>query len=335
MSAGGFHAEPPTLFLTDDDVAALADWDDAIEALRAAYARPQAPTRTPERAVATTDAGWLRVLPSAPDGGRFGGAKTISASVRNGLASYLITLFDQNDSRLAALIDGNRITGIRTAASAAAALTALVPDRALTVAVVGSGFEAQAQLRAASRVARIARVRVASPTPANRERFAAELGAELALDIVATGSAEEAVRGADLVLCAARSRDETPTVWADWVDADATVVSVGSTTPAQIELDPALIGRAALIVADAPAEVLHDSGDMIAARATGVDPDALTISLHDLLGGGAARPAQGIAIYKSTGSGFQDIVLAERLYLRALAQGRGTPLPAGILTIRK
>lgn len=335
MTDEGFVAEPATLLLTDADVAALADWDSAIAALREAYARPESPKATPERAVAVTTTGWQRVMPSAPSGARFAGSKTIAASMTNGLASYLITLFDQHDSRLAALIDGNRITGIRTAATAAAALTALLPGRPLTVAVVGSGFEAQAQLRATSRIARVESVQVSSPTQANRERFAAELGAELGIPVTAVAEAHEAVEGADLVLCAARSRDESPTVYADWVAPDATIVSVGSTTASQRELDSDLIGRAALIVADALEEVLHDSGDMIVAREQGIDVDATTVSLHGLLGGIATRPAHGIAIYKSTGSGFQDIVLAELLYDRAVAQGLGTPLPAGILTIRK
>lgn len=285
MIEDGVAAEPATLFLTDADVAAVADWDSAIGALAAAYAHPYEPTRTPERVVATTDAGWHRVMPSAPSGGRLGGAKTIAASIRNHVVSYLITLFDQNDSRLAALIDGNRVTGIRTAATAAAALTRLLPARAVTAAVVGSGFEARAQLRAASRVADISEARVSSPTQGNRERFAEELSEELGLRITAADSAEAGVRGADLVLCAARSRDESPTVHADWVADDATVVSVGSTTPSQRELDAALIGRAGLVVADARAEVLHDSGDMIAAREAGVDTEAVTVSLHDLLGG--------------------------------------------------
>lgn len=335
MGSEGFVAEPPTLFLTDSDVEALADWDSAIAALRTAYARAEEPTATPERSVAVMATGWQRTMPSAPPGARFAGSKTITASIATGLVSYLITLFDQNDARLAALIDGNRITGIRTAATAAAALTALLPNRPIVAAVVGSGFEARAQLRAASRVAELSSVRVTSPTAANRERFAAELAAELGLPVVAVDSAEAAVRGADLVLCAARSRDESPTVLAEWVADDATIVSVGSTTPAQKELDPALIGRAGLIVADALAEVLHDSGDMIAARAAGFDPDAVTVSLHDLLGGRVSRPASGIAIYKSTGSGFQDLVIAELLYERAVERGLGTPLPVGILTIRK
>lgn len=330
-----FRAEPPTLFLTDDDVAALTDWDAAIAALREAYTRPEDPRATPERAVAVTSSGWQRVMTAAPPGARYAGSKTIAASLRNGLASYLITLFDQEDSRLAALIDGNRITGIRTAATAAAALTNLLPDRPVTAAVVGSGFEARSQLRAAARVARIEGVRVSSPTAANRERFADELSAELGIPITPVAEARAAVVDADLVLCAARSRDETPTVLAPWVGDDATIVSVGSTTPTQIELDPALIGRASLVVADALAEVLHDSGDMIATRNAGFDPGAVTVSLNDLLGGGAVRPERGIAIYKSTGSGFQDIVLAAQLYERAVTEARGTPLPVGILTIRK
>lgn len=335
MTNEGHVPVTPALILSDEDVAALADWDAAISALREAYARPEDPEATPERAVAVTATGWQRVMPSAPPGARFAGSKTISASLRNGMASYLITLFDQHDAHLVALVDGNRITGIRTAATAAAALTALVPDRTLDVAVVGSGFEARAQLRAAARVARIRGVRVTSPTAANRERFATELSEELRLPVVAVADPHEAVSGAGLILCAARSRDESPTVMAGWVAPDATIVSVGSTTPAQRELDPELVGRASFIVADALAEVLHDSGDMIAARAAGFDPDAATVSLHALLAGEAHRPAGGIAIYKSTGSGFQDIVLAEQLYDRAMATGRGTPMPVGILTIRK
>lgn len=335
MSDDGFVADPPTLFLTDADVAALADTDAAIAALRDAYSRPENPAATPERAVAVTATGWQRVMTAAPPGIGYSGSKTISASLANGLVSYLITLFDQDDSRLVALIDGNRITGLRTAATAAAALTMLLPDRPLTAAVVGSGFEARAQLRAAARVARLEAVRVTSPTAANRERFAAELSAELGVPVTAIARAEDAVAGAELVLCAARSRDETPTVRAEWVHPDATIVSVGSTTPAQRELGPDLIARASIIVADALAEVLHDSGDMIAARTVGVDPDAVTVSLHALLAGNVARPPRGIAIYKSTGSGFQDIVLASLLYERAVAAGRGTFLPAGILTIRK
>lgn len=335
MSDEAFFATPATLFLSDADVAELSDGDAVIAALAEAYAQPDDPQATPERVVVPTATGWQRVMPSAPPGSRFAGSKTISASVKNGVVSYLISLFDQYDSRLAALIDGNRITGLRTAGTAAAALTKLVPDRPIVVAVIGSGFEARAQLRAASRVATMSDVRVSSPTAANRELFAAELSAELGITVTAVDSAQDATRDADLILCAARSRDESPTLLSEWVAENATVVSIGSTTPTQKELDPALIGRAKLVVADALHEVLNDSGDMIAARAAGFDPASVTVSLHDLMGGRISRAPEGIAIYKSTGSGFQDLVIAELLYNLAVERGIGTPLPVGILTIRK
>lgn len=237
---------------------------------------------------------------------------------------------------MVALVDGNRITGIRTAATAAVAVDALSPSHPLVTAVIGSGFEARAQLRAAAHVRRFSEIRVFSPTAGNREAFAAELTAELSVPVRAVECAEQAALGAELILCAARSRDETPTLYADWVASDATIVSVGSTTPSQRELDPALIRSASLIVADAVDEVLHDSGDLIAARDAGADPEAVTVSLHSLLAEGmpAAR-RDGPVLYKSTGSGFQDIVLAERLYELARERGFGTPLPVGILTIRK
>ena len=88
-------------------------------------------------------------------------------------------------------------------------------------------------------------------------------------------------------------------------------------------------------MADAVQEVLHDSGDLIAARAAGFTPETVTISLHQLMGGNQVRNQVGIAIYKSSGSGFQDIVVAEMLYNRAVELGVGTVLPVGILTLKK
>ncbi len=335
MSDDSFYATPSTLFLSDSDVEVLADMDAVIGALAEAYGQPENQAATPDRVVVPTSTGWQRVMTSAPPGSKFAGSKTISASVKNGLVSYLITLFDQNDSRLAALIDGNRVTGLRTAGTSAAALKRLLPQRPIVAAVVGSGFEARAQLRAAARVCSLAEVRVSSPTQANRDRFASELTDELGLPVSARNSAQDAVRGADLILCAARSRDESPTLMAEWVDDNATVVSVGSTTPSQRELDAALIGRAAMVVADAMHEVLYDSGDMLAATSEGYDAAGKTVSLHDVMSGQAERPSAGIVVYKSTGSGFQDLVIAELLYTRALERGIGTPLPTGVLTIRK
>lgn len=325
------------LFLTDADVQSLSDLPSAIEAIRAAYTATTDEKRNPGRIFADSGREWTRVMPSVPTSGRLFGAKSINGSFADGLrVSYLISLFDKETADLVALVDGNRVTGLRTAATSAVGAAAITPDRPLTVGVIGSGFEAQSHTTALSLVTQFASARVFSPTPANRAAFAERFTAELGVPVAAVDSAQAAVEGADLILCAARSRDESPTVQADWVADHATIVSIGSTTPAQRELPAELIARASLVVADGFDEVVHGSGDMLAARGAGVDVDALTASLNDvLLGTRTVERDRGIRIYKSTGSGLQDIVVAEALVDLARERGVGTELPVGIVTTRK
>lgn len=328
-------APPPTLFLSDEDVAELADWPAAIAALRQAYAQPIAPAAVPPRSMARGDGLWLRGLSAVSPTGAHMGCKLIAASMTARRASYLVSLFDQRSTALAALIDGNRITGIRTAATAALAVDAAAPRRPLAVAVIGAGFEARGLLSALAAVRALSRVRVYSPTPQRREAFAADFHRQLCDDVQASSSAEVAVAEADVVLCAARSRDETPVLQGRWLAAGATVVSIGSTLPEQREVDVDTLARSALIVADMPDEVAHDTGDMLAARAAGIAFEDRLHPLTELVAGRLVRGPSDIVLYKSVGSALQDVVVAEMLLERALASGRGQALARSIVPIAK
>lgn len=325
----------PTLFLTDQDVAQLADWHAAFDALRTAYASPIAQTMVPPRSMARGEGMWLRGLTAvSPTGGHMG-CKLIAAGTKARRASYLVSLFDQQTMALAALIDGNRITGIRTAATAAVAVDAAAPPRPLKVGVIGSGFEARGLLAALVAVRTIAGARVFSPNPASRERFAAAFCDEHSLAVETAGTPQEAIAGADVVLCAARSRDESPVLQGAWLESGMTVVSIGSTLPEQREVDDQVIARATLVVADMPEEVAHDTGDMIAAKRAGVDFEAKLISLSDFVSGKASRQSNDIVVYKSVGSGLQDIITAEMLLARARTLGLGTELAHSIVPVAK
>lgn len=329
MSASGNVALVKTRFIGDDAVAELADWPSVVAALRAAYTRVVSDEMVPPRTMARGDGFWMRTLSAiSPSGGTFG-CKIIAAGPRARRASYLIPLWDQRTMDLVALIDGNRITGLRTAGTAAVAVDLLAPEKPLTVAILGSGFESRGLFAAVIATRAIGSAKVFSPTSANREKFAAEFGIE------AAASAEDAVRGADLVLCAARSHDETPTLRGAWLEPDAVVVSVGSTLPEQREVDEETLARAALIVADMPGEVQHETGDGLAAAKAGIDLSAKVSPLTDLAAGRIRRPERGIAIYKSVGSALQDIVIAEMILNRASAAGRYFEMPESIHTIVK
>jgi ornithine cyclodeaminase/alanine dehydrogenase len=263
------------------------------------------------------------------------GAKHIAVSLRNHLASYLIPLFDQQTVELVALVDGASITGFRTAATSAVAADLLAPARPLAVGVIGSGFEAQMHLRALCAVRRLSAVKVFSPNPESRERFVTAL-ADLGVPISTAENARIAAAEADLVICAARSRDETPTLLGEWLEADATVISIGSTLPEQREIDASVVARSGVIVADMVEEVSHDTGDMIAARRAGIDFESRLISLADALADPHKIPKRnGLRLYKSVGAALQDLTIAGMCVGRARKARRGTELPVSIAPIVK
>src|SRR5215472_121879 len=205
-----------TLLLSDADVRAVLDWRPAVDALRAAYAVAADAARYPGRSIARGDGTWLRVLPGVPGDGGLLGAKIIAAAPRAGRVSYLIALFDQATTQLVALIDGNTVTGYRTAATSALAADLLAVPGPLTVGVLGSGFEASKHLRAIAAIRDITSARVYSPREVSRERFARDL-ADLAVPVEPVASPAVAVGGAALVICAARSHDESPILLGRWL----------------------------------------------------------------------------------------------------------------------
>lgn len=328
MSASGNVALVKTRFIGDDAVAELADWTSVVGALRAAYVGEVRDEMVPPRTMARGDGFWMRTLSAISPSGSTFGCKIIAAGPRAKRASYLIPLWDQQTMDLVALIDGNRITGFRTAGTAAVAVDLLAPQRPLKVAILGSGFESRGLFNAVSAVRQIAEASVFSPTVANRQKFADDFG------ITAAATAEAAVTGADLVLCAARSYDETPILQGRWLAPHAVVVSVGSTLEEQREIDVETMTRAALIVADMPEEVIHETGDALAAARDGLDLAGKMVPLTDLAAGRVAVP-EGITIYKSVGSALQDIVIAEMILERASAAGRYFEMPQSIHTIIK
>jgi ornithine cyclodeaminase/alanine dehydrogenase len=325
-----------TLLLGDADIQAVFGWRPAIAALRAAYAADPGDTRYPPRAVGRGDHGWLRVLSGVPGDGGLMGAKIIAAAPGARQVSYLIALFDQQSAELTALVDGNAITGYRTAATSALAADLLAVPGPLAVAVLGSGFEARKHLRAVAAVRHLAAVSVYSPRAESRRRFAAEL-ADLGIPITPAASPDAAVAGAHLVICAARSHDETPVLLGRWLEPGMTVVSVGSTVPEQREIDAEAIARAEVIVADVVTEVVRDTGDFIAARVAGVTAEDRVASLAGLVSGqtvGRAGVGQ-IVLYKSVGSAVQDLAVAGMCASAAARAGLGTRFPVPVDVIHK
>ena len=326
------------VFISSETARTVFVWADAIRALQAAYARPIPPRSTPPRTVAVAGKTWLRTLPAVPIGSRYYGAKVMGMAMGSPApgVEYVIVLFDQETSRIAAFVDGNLVTGFRTAATSAAALDRLAPSTATRLAVLGSGLEASMHTRAIASVRNLTEVVVFSPTPERRAAFADAVTQDLGIPARGVASAQEAVESADIVLAAARSRDEQPILFGDWLKPGATVVSIGSTIPEQREIDVSVVARSDIIVCDMLEEVLEETGDMLAARKAGVEFHDKSFSLADLMTGALderLRDARS-RMYKSVGGGLQDIVVAELILNKALEAGLATTLPIEFETKR-
>jgi len=329
-SAGSDAAAP--LFVSSEAAASVFRWTPAIQALQETYARPLGPHAVPRRTIAAgaAERASLRTMSAVPPGSRYYGAKLMGMAFgpAGRQLEYAVVLFDATTGSLAAIVDGNLVTAYRTAATSAAALDRLAPQGAARLAVLGSGLEARMHTLAIASVRALSEVRVYSPTPARRESFAQEIGRELGIPVRAVDSPAEAVGGADIVLAAARSYGEKPILEGAWLAPHATVISIGSTIPDQREVDSSVVERAHLIICDNVEEVVEESGDMLAATKEGIAAEAKCFSLNDLMSGKVGRPAgEQVAMYKSVGSGLQDVVVGGMILDLARSAGLAQPLP--------
>ena len=269
-------------------------------------------------------------MPAISPSGLYMGTKHLVKSV-DGHITYLVALFDQEDASLAYLIDGLYLTATRTAATSAAALSLLSPmDAPVDLAVLGSGLEASTHVEAIAHVRTVRSLAVYSPSEEKRQAFGRRFSQELEIAVRVAGSAESAVAGATHVVAAARAQGEQPILFASWIAKGSVVISIGSTLPTQRELDVSVIERAAVIVADEPEELATETGDMLEATARGIAFDSKLFSLRALARGalsGLLSESRELVLFKSMGSGLQDIAFAEFVADRCTQAGVGVELP--------
>jgi len=236
-----------------------------------------------------------------------------------------VLLFDGETGELRALVDASAVTATRTAAVSGVATRLLARADARELAILGSGVQAKAHLEAMAAVRPFERCRVWSRTPEHAAAFAADAQAPFPLEAVE--SAEDAVRGAD-VLVTATSAPE-PIVRRDWLRPGTHVNAVGSSIPTARELDADTIAAAALF-ADARESMVNEGGDyLFAAREAGVGPEHIRAELGEVLigSGDGRRGDDELTVFKSLGLAAEDLAAAEHVYVRARAAGAGTSVP--------
>jgi ornithine cyclodeaminase len=248
------------------------------------------------------------------------GVKLVTVFAENGkrglnAVSSTYLLCDGETGQHVAVIDGNELTGRRTAAASALAGSFLAREDAASLLIVGSGHIAGLMAPAWRTVRPICRVAVWNHRPAGAARLAAALRAD-GFDAAAVDDLPAAVAQADVVSCATLS--PTPLVRGAWLRPGTHLDLVGAYLPAMRECDDDAMLRARVFVDSSAA--LAEGGDLVQPLQAGVFDHAHVVgTLCDLCRGsvpGRSDPAE-ITLFKSVGTALEDLAAAG-LVARAL-----------------
>ncbi len=291
-----------TLFLDDGDVRRALDMSELIPAMRdALIAYSAGRVEQPVRQALARNDGFLLVMPASGDAM---GCKLVTfypGNAERGLPTHMATivLFDAGTGMPLAVMDGGRITEMRTAAVSAVATDVLAAPDAAILAILGSGAQARSHAAALRHVRNFSEIRVWSRSPDHSEAFAAEIGAKAL-------SAEDAVRGADVVVTATSAR--APVLEGAWLKSGCHVNAVGAPRPNWRELDDAVMAN--VVIVDLRAGAVAELGDI---RLSGARIHA---ELGEILAASQPVSAGETTVFKSLGMAIEDVAAAKLVYDR-------------------
>lgn len=314
------------VYLNEEEVAGLLDMSmamAAVEEVMAAHARgevidfPRQRVRLPGSITHMLQGGVPAV--------NLSGFKVYTSA--GGRARFWVHLFDATTGEAVAVLEANRLGMIRTGAAGGVAARHLARPDARVAGVFGAGWQAEGQILALCAVRPLERIKVFARNRERLKAFCERMSGATGCTIVPSSSAEETVRGSDIVVTITTS--PKPLFDADWLEPGVHITAAGSNSLARQELSEAAVRRAAVVCVDARDTAVREAGDLMPLLEKGRTHPGRWVELGEVIAGvrpGRMEPDQ-ITLFESQGMAIQDIAVAARV-LRALpADGVGTALP--------
>ncbi len=226
----------------------------------------------------------------------------------------------------ALLLDNGYLTDVRTAAAGAVAARHLARADASCAAIIGAGMQAALQLEALTLVRPITKAIIWGRDPAKGKILAENLGQRLKIDVSFAQDPRTAIKGADIIVTTTPATE--PLLEASWIEAGQHLTAMGSDAEHKNEIDPKMVARADLYVADSLSQTRR-LGELHHAIAKNfIKPDTLFAELGDIISTqrvGRTNDNQ-ITYCDLTGTGVQDTAIATHALLRATSENAGLSL---------
>ncbi len=242
-------------------------------------------------------------------------------NMARGLPNHQSTvfLFDPDTGRPTAMVGGNHLTAIRTAAASAISIQYLSRSDSRTLGMVGAGHQSHFQVRAAAAQRSFERVVAWNFHPEMLDGLEKTVRG-LGLDFERLEQ-PELCQAADVIITITSSQD--PLLMADWIKPGTHLACMGTDTRGKMEVDKHLVAAASVFTDEIAqsvtiGETQHAVGDGLLAK------DAIT-SIGDVINGtheGRTSPEQ-VTLFDGTGVGLQDLAVARAVVDIALDQGVG------------
>jgi ornithine cyclodeaminase len=222
-------------------------------------------------------------------------------------AAYV--LFDGETQAPRAVLDGEALTALRTAAVSGLATRYLAREDAHRLMLFGAGVQAKAHLEAMTAVRPVTGVTVMSRSPGPAEDLVEEARKR---GIAASVGEPDAVAKADLV-CTCTTSDE-PLFDGSGLRPGAHVNAVGSYQPHTRELDTEAVRRARVVV-ETRAVALEEAGDLLIPIEEGaIGQDHIVADLAEVVRGRSVRTSpDDVTLFESVGMAFEDLVVARAI----------------------
>ena len=237
---------------------------------------------------------------------------------KRGLINHQSTvfLFDPDTGKVRAMVGGNLLTALRTAAASSVSIKHLAREDAKVIGMIGAGHQAKFQLRAALEQREFDKVIGWNLHPEmlpNLEEVATEAG--LPFEAVELDGLQEA----DVIISITSSFDAI--LKADQVSPGTHIACMGTDTKGKQEVDPELLVRADVFTDEVAQSI--SIGEAQHAVAQGLIAEADVAQLGAVING--AHPgrtsAEQITLFDGTGVGLQDLAVASSVVELAVKQG--------------
>jgi ornithine cyclodeaminase/alanine dehydrogenase-like protein (mu-crystallin family) len=235
--------------------------------------------------------------------GKYFATKIYSSNLKHGgLHQMYVLLYDAETGKALAMIEANEMSVVRTGAASGYAAELMADPKADVVGMIGSGYQARAQVDAMRAVRPIREVRVWSRKPEKARQFAEENGC------IAVATAEEAVRNAPIVVTATTAKD--PVLEASWIAPGTFVAAMGSNSGTRREIPTDLVKNASVIAVDNMEQARIEAGDLLLAYG-GTEGWSNVVELQNVKAG--YDPTR-ITIFESLGIAVEDAAAAGYVY---------------------